>query len=226
MLFGSGMKAVGPSGNEVDDLTEPPLALQFNDAAAQGDVSELERLLALAVGVDAAMADTGMTALMVAADARTAQFLIAAGADVNRADGHGWTALHHAVTRPGSEPLVARLLQAGADTGRRNDRGETPLLLSGLLFTEAIDPLGGPAVIARLVAEGGADINAWDGEGWTLLHQAASNDRAELARLCLILGADPDIATPLQETPRAMAQRLHSQAFIDALREFEGGKGK
>lgn len=226
ILSGMDTDAVGQVRKEADDLSGPPLAFQLNLAAAQGDVLELARLIALGALADTPMVDSGMTPLMVAADARTALLLIKAGADVNRADLSGWTPLHHAVTRFGSRELVLELLQAGADAGKRNDRGETPLLLAGLLFTEAIDRDGGQEVIPLLVRRGRADIDAWDRDGWTLLHQAASNDTAGLARLCLILGADPDIATPLQETPRAMAQRLHSQAFIDAQREFEGGKGK
>jgi ankyrin repeat protein len=188
---------------EVDDLSEPPPAVQFDDASARGDAPELSRLLALGVPADATMADTGMTPLMMAADAGTALVLIKAGADVNRADPAGWTSLHHAVTRPGSVGLVLELLQAGADAGKRNHRGETLLLLAGLLFTEAIDRNGGQEVIPLLVRRVRVDIDAWDRDGWTMLHQAASNDTARLARLCLILGADPDIATPLQETPGA-----------------------
>ena len=195
-------------------------------AAAQGDVSLTEALLADGVPPDAVMADTGMTALMLAADARVARVLMRAGADVNRTDAKGRTPLHHAVTRAGSADLVAALLHAGADAGKRNERGETPLLLAGLLFTEAIDRAGGVSVVTLLVQQGKADINAWDLDGWTLLHQAASNDTPTLEAACLALGGDPDIRTPLRETPFEMAKRLQAHGFLDALMQFRGGKEK
>ncbi len=219
-LFNGESDTVGKIHEEIDNLSEPPLVFQLNDAAARGDVPELNRLLVLGVPPDEAMTDTGMTPLMVSADARTAVILIKSGADVNRADLSGWTPLHHAVTRSDSLGLVVELLKNGADAGKRNDRGETPLLLTGLLFTEAIDPESGPSVIAHLVAEGKANINVWDDDGWTLLHQAASNDEPMLASSCLSAGADPDIVTPLQETPREMAERLKSIGFLRELPKF------
>lgn len=207
-------------------FAEPPLALQLNVAAAQGNVARVVDLLGAGVSPDAVMADTGMTALMVVADARVAQVLIRAGADVHRTDSKGWTPLHHAVTRPGSGGLVAALLHAGADAGKRDGRGETPLLRAGLLFTEAIDRAGGVSVLTLLVQQGKADINAWDRDGWTLLHQAASNDAPGLAAACLALGADPDIRTPLRETPFEMAKRLQAHGFLEALGRFRSGKEK
>ncbi len=206
------------------ELSGPPGSFQLNAAAALGDIAELKALLGSGLPADAAMADTGMTPLMVAADAQVAHVLIQAGADVNQADAQGWTALHHAVTRPHAATLVAELLKAGADASARNDHGETPLLLARLQFTEAIDPAGGAMVLTQLVNQGKADINAWDRDGWTLLHQAASNDEPALASACLALGADPVINSPLGETPIALAQRLRAKGFLTALRAFHSGK--
>ncbi len=206
------------------ELSGPPGSFQLNAAAALGNVTELKALLGSGLSPDAVMADTGMTPLMVAADAQVANALIQAGADVNRMDTQGWTALHHAVTRPHAAALVAELLRAGADASKRNDQGETPLLLARLQFTEAIDPAGGASVLTHLVNQGRADINAWDRDGWTLLHQAASNDESGLATVCLTLGADPAIRSPLGETPIELAERLQSRGFLEALRQFRGGK--
>jgi ankyrin repeat protein len=68
-----------------------------------------------------------------------ARWLLAHGADPNRAqreglvdsdgralDSGGWTALHQAAAR-GNAAMVADLLAAGADTGRRDAAGRTPL---------------------------------------------------------------------------------------------------
>ena len=54
-----------------------------------------------------------------------ALWLLDAGADPNRADPKGWTALHYAASRGAPEGLIARLLAAGADAGARTKDGLT-----------------------------------------------------------------------------------------------------
>jgi len=54
-----------------------------------------------------------------------AMTLIAAGADVNTAQRHGWTPLHTAALH-GDADLVAALLAAGASADVTNDDGRTP----------------------------------------------------------------------------------------------------
>ncbi|MFZ5484387.1 MAG: ankyrin repeat domain-containing protein [Pseudomonadota bacterium] len=198
---------------------EPPLAWQLNQAAASSDRETLVHLLASGVSADAVIPDTGMTALMVANDAETARLLIRVGARHDRVDGQGWRALHYAATRVGGGPVAAVLVEAGADPSVPTPEGQTPLLLAGLLFTEAIDPETGTFLIRYLVREGGADINAADVHGWTLLHRAASNDSADLARVVLGLGADPDRLTVLGESPRQLAVRLDAGKFLAVLQD-------
>ena len=53
-----------------------------------------------------------------------AGLLIAAGAEVNAKQSHGWTPLHSAAAN-GDGELVARLLAAGADPAAANDDGKT-----------------------------------------------------------------------------------------------------
>ena len=54
------------------------------------------------------------------------EFLVAdKGVDVNKRSFNDWTALHHAV-QTNSAKAVKALLDMGADTGLRNDEGETP----------------------------------------------------------------------------------------------------
>src|SRR5258707_2224005 len=59
-------------------------------------------------------------------DARIGQ-LMAAGADVNHADGNGWTALTSASGR-GHGEVVEHLLRAGADVDRADVKGMTALM--------------------------------------------------------------------------------------------------
>jgi len=147
---------------------------------------------------------------MQAANLEIAELLLAAGADATRADARGWTALHHLATREADGKLVLRLIKAGADIHHRNNDGETPLRLTGLLFTEKIAPAWGTALISLLVDEG-ADIDASDKQGHTLLHQAAFNDNEALARVCIHKGGNPDIRTKAGKTPRQIATELKAK---------------
>jgi uncharacterized protein len=55
-----------------------------------------------------------------------ALFLLDAGADPNRADPKGWTALHYAGSRGAPDAVIARLVAAGGDRGARAVDGQTP----------------------------------------------------------------------------------------------------
>ncbi len=63
--------------------------------------------------------------------------LVAAGADVNATQRHGWTPLHGAAQN-GSPASVERLLAAGADPAARNDDGVSALELARQAGHEAI----------------------------------------------------------------------------------------
>jgi ankyrin repeat protein len=54
------------------------------------------------------------------------EFLIDAGADINRADGKGDTPLHYAAMSNDAE-VVKALLKGGADASYKNDQDATPL---------------------------------------------------------------------------------------------------
>ncbi|KAH9943695.1 ankyrin repeat-containing domain protein, partial [Amylocystis lapponica] len=54
------------------------------------------------------------------------RYLLDQNAEVDRADGNGWTALHIA-TSAGHEDIVRELLGTGADLKRTNDKGLTAL---------------------------------------------------------------------------------------------------
>ena len=89
--------------------------------------------------------------------------LLGYGADVNGVGQYGLTALHYAV-RSGKVDLIRLLLERGAGVKALDDEGLTPLLHLTRARAKH-DPL---AVLELMVAHG-ADVNARDERGQTLL---------------------------------------------------------
>lgn len=82
------------------------------------------------------------------------------------------------------------------DFNLKNERGESPLSMAlGLGHKELV-----PVLI-----EGGADLNARNGQDLTLLHQAILKEDAETAIFLLKNGADMNALTADQETPLQLA---------------------
>ena len=137
-------------------------------AVWSGDVSRVKRLLAEGCNPDdsglSEPFDHGQTPLMEAVsqpevwfgddEAEIVQALLKAGADANRVDSEGGTALHYAV---GAGPRAVRLLlNAGADPNARTNGGRSPLF-------QAIED-GLPAEVEALLG-GGADPDLPDESG-------------------------------------------------------------
>jgi hypothetical protein len=141
---------------------------------------------------------TGTTQLMRAAnagDVARVRELVCAGAALDAADSSArWAALHWASVQ-GHAPVVAALLEAGADADARSALGWTPLMVAAA---------NAKAAVARLLlARGGARAALADSTGRTALHHAARAGAAEVvallaARGCAELGArDNNGRTPL-----------------------------
>ncbi len=192
------------------------------DAAAQGDLEAVRRLLREGADVNAPQGD-GMTALHWAAergDAELADVLLYAGARVDAGTriGH-YTPLHLASRRAGAT-VVEVLLDAGSDpNASTTNSGATPLHLAAAT--------GDPAVVAVLV-EAGADVNGREGAwGQTPLIFAAASNRVAAMEVLLGAGADLSLAAwsvDVAERERADAaadRRLNE--FLADFKEKEGG---
>jgi ankyrin repeat protein len=128
----------------------------------------------------------------------------------------------------GSLESMRLLLDAGADPNTANDFAATPLmwcagdaakvqlLLSKSAKVDARSKLGRTALLiaaahdgateaARLLIEKGADINARDEGGMSVLEQAASSNHIELVRLLLAKGANVNTADGGGVTPLVAA---------------------
>ena len=142
----------------------PPVRDLVN-AAGAGDVAGIERLIKAGTPVNGklAAADNSMTALTAAAalgQAGSAKALLAAGADVNLADGLGSTPLHKACYLPTGKDVAAAakakhevaavLLAAKPKLNARDKQGWTPLMLSAA---------NGDAEMIKLLLAAGSDAS-------------------------------------------------------------------
>ncbi|MBW3600749.1 MAG: ankyrin repeat domain-containing protein [Planctomycetes bacterium] len=171
------------------------------------------------------------------------EILLDYGADPNRVDGSGRTALTAAAGVgdvemikllldrgaefhvPGAQsPMCTaaacgriealRLLAArGADVNRPNHHGNPPLHLN--LRRQPI---------FEMLLELGADINAVNAHGQTPLHMAAEGGDLELMTRLLNRGADPGRMNAEGETPLAIAARLGPQAIVELLQSTPAGR--
>jgi ankyrin repeat protein len=163
--------------------------------------------------------DAGVTPLMTAYSARVAAALIEAGADVNARAADGACVLHYAVVAEQASSLVPLLLSHGAKpnvpaAGRDE---ETPLLAAKIWFFEGRDAAVGIGLM-RLLASRGADVNAADRSGSTLLMTAAVNRKLALAKLMLELRADAARRSKDGHTALAYAEELGAHDIARLLR--------
>jgi ankyrin repeat protein len=156
--------------------------------------------------------------LMLVQSGQAAQILLDHGANPNLADANGFTPLHFAVTHKRGEEIVPVLLKAGADVHVRNSEQITPLMLLKFVFIEFKEYERGQRLLEMLTLAG-ADINAQDSRGYALLHDAAGNDNAPLAKAALSLGARRDLTNADGDRPLAIARKLGSHAVETLLEE-------
>ena len=162
---------------------------------------------------DSPVADAAMRG-----DIAAVRELLAAGADVNAAQGDGMTALHWAAER-GAPELARMLLHAGAavDPVTRVG-GYTPLHAAAR---------SGSHTVADLLLDAGADPSAaTPGAGTTPLHLAATAGAPELVRALVERGADPNVREGAwAQTPLIFAAAMNRADAIRALLEAGADPG-
>jgi hypothetical protein len=149
---------------------------------------------------------------------RAVQYLLSRGrADPNVADVAGARPLHYAAAAD-REEVARALLAASADASARDARGEQPVHWAAAT--------GAVRVASILLAQ---DPRAWaattEPGGWTPLHLAARNGRAELAeRLLNLLPDEASRRAALEarvpatgRTPASVAARAAQRAVVETL---------
>ena len=115
-------------------------------ACQKGRLDVVRLLVQSKAGLCEAVAGDGTTPLHLARDPRIVRLLLDGGADIDRADAHGATALL-AACQEGRVEVARLLVERGADVERGRDDGATPLIVACR---------EGQAELVRLLAEKGA----------------------------------------------------------------------
>ncbi|MEV6286427.1 ankyrin repeat domain-containing protein [Kribbella sp. NPDC051770] len=228
----------GADVNAVDDTVQSAFLI----AASEGYVELLD--LTLQHGGDVRSLDSYRgTALIRAAErghAAVVGRLLQAGVAVDHVNRLGWTALHEAVLLGEGTPqyveTVRLLVAAGADRAKPAQRdGVTPVQGARKLGQKAVSAVleaerpGSPAAAllgaatagdadaAAAALAAGASIESADGQRRTALLLAALNDRVEVARLLVGLGADPDAQDDRKDSAWLVTGVTGSVAMLETL---------
>ncbi len=191
------------------------------------DGNQLARLLSNGADPNAPEEISLMTPLMVSEKAEIAKLLLEAGADPNGRDKLGRTVTHHAVKMTEAATIVRLLGEAGANIDVRADgiANMTPLLCAVEHYTEDQDHEE-TALVIRILAHLGADLEAVDSAGRSALVIAAASNQPRLIRLLIELGADPQRATSDGKTPLDYAREANAQDAIQELASISSPASK
>ncbi len=207
LLVEMGQEARAPMLSQ-DDLQGLLLLALGND-----DVAEAGRLIEQGANVNLVISSTGQTPVMAAESARMAQLLIDHGADPKATDSDGGGVFHYAITRPNAPELIRLFAARGVDPNLRGWENAPAIFVAADYFYETKafkhdtgfpgeadpdDPQAGqrgpsPKAVLQAMVDAGADINATEEWGNTLLMNAAVRNNASMVKLLLELGADKSI---------------------------------
>jgi ankyrin repeat protein len=199
ILLATSILAVGvlssgcsPANTEETGVDKPTHAQELLLAIGADDYDQVALLLERGADPNTldVTPDTGLTPLMITESPEILQLLLSRGADPTRTDGDGATPLHYAVVSEKALELIPLLLDAGAHINAaapgRSD--ETPLLTARQWFFGKNADYG--ARVVQLLVSRGADINAADASGYTLLISAVVNRKEQMVQCALDLDAD------------------------------------
>ena len=198
------------------------LADNLYDAAKEGDLASVRRLIGQGANVNARYKDgsndstTPLHAAAYKGHKDIVKFLVAQGADVNARDEYNFTPLHEASHNYDDiKEVVEILIKNGADVNARTKYSdETPLHWAAEY---------GNKHVAELLIANGADVNAREKRyGYTPIYKAAESPYSHYGVLELLIanGADVNVRTKRGTTPLQAALLPYAK---ELLRRY-GGK--
>ena len=186
------------------------MALSIHDAAKQGNLEEVTRLIQEDPEILDSVNGSGSTALHYASaygHVEVVSYLLDQGANIDKKDLDDGTALMNACGS-GHLEVVKLLLSWGADPTICDIAGWTPLMVAS--YGRHVD------VVRCLVRNKAvkAIIDTQDNNGRTALFRASSRNRTEMVKLLVEVGANPMVADKEDDTPLNIAKnRGHNDCF-------------
>jgi N-acyl-D-amino-acid deacylase len=177
----------GPSDSRAAAAQAGPPRDAIVRAVERGAAADIERLLSAGADPDVVGTD-GVPLVMTAtlfASADIVELLLKRGADPNRTDPAGATALMWAVPNLDKARV---LLARGANANARSKTGRTPLLVAA--------SYPGTVNVLRLLLDRGADLRAQDQAGQSALSLAVRSSDIDVVRFLVERGLDPATLTP------------------------------
>jgi|EndMetStandDraft_9_1072997.scaffolds.fasta_scaffold07204_2 ankyrin repeat protein len=214
-------KSVGKTATDALELSQDQALWA---ALAFEDTEQLRQLLKRGANPNKPEELSLMTPLMAAETLSVAWTLLEAGADPRARDRTGKTVLHHAAKMREATSIVPLLVRAGADVNARTDDADrdTPIFCAVENYMESPDKYAAGLTVRTLV-HSGADINAADANGATVLAIAASHNQPGLIKLLVELGADPNKRLSNGRTPLDYAREANA---TDAIQFLDGVASK
>lgn len=160
----------------------------------------------------------GFTPLHLAVRARQAaviDVLLRNNADVNIQDKEHNTPLHLAAKK-NCWQIVAKLLQAGAKVSIKDRDQQSPLHCAVVKKREEAR-LSEQCKTVSLLLDAGLDVNSVDELGWTPLHEAAIHGNANMIKLLLSKGANPNIEDRYEHKPLHLVNASKYPKAVDLL---------
>ena len=168
--------------------------------AENGNVAEVNRLLAAGADVNATDWDTALSKAAQQGNAEIALILLKAGADPNARVEAGTLPLLAASLR-GDVEMVRMLLVAGADTAGTDEEGITALMWAAM---------HGHADVVKALISADADVNYSSPKWYTALYHAETKGHSEIVRILEAAGAtktkedvDAEVLASLEGDPDA-----------------------
>lgn len=213
------MRALIQHGVDVDDASRKTGFTPLHVGASSNQVGAIGTLVEAGAGIDGSARsrewEPPLHAATRSGNSEVVVGLLRHGADVNKLDCEGLSALHVAASKNGSASIVEALLAAGANFSLRGGKKDTTALG---LAVEA----GNKGVVEALIQHK-ASLNAADESGRTPLHVAASYNAVAVTELLLAAGASVDVRDDEGERPLHVASAGGCSEIITALMKHGAG---